>query len=964
MKKKRTLLTILFVSFLCLQTIHADPYLSIFTKLNVIKTEHFEIFYPEESQNSAYAIANVVEELNAKARERFNSQEEVYLPVTIIPGSQVLNAAFIPYPFRHIVIYDTLPDSAELINYKETVVEIFYHELIHAVSYSVNRSKDIKKMADIMLDSLSAQLIQMPMGFNEGATVSFESMDGFGRLNNGETLNYILQAKMENKFPGPYEIQGSRDVFPSGPYPYYFGGAFAKYLQEKYGLKQYDLLWMNEEYLSFQKIFKSVFKKDLFDEWEEFKNSIPVPELANENSVEKIISKTGRYRCLAKRKYFSDGIEKEGAAFYSGDNCVYYFEAESLSSSQGKKVRKLFTADSTVSELEFSADGKNLLVTSLYPDNTETYYTRTFDMEKKKFTGKKIKNFSYPVEFSFENKNYLAGIRINVSDSSIVIYDEENISIQKEIPLKHFCEVYKMCSTENGFAFFYREEGKWNICIAEVETSLENILLRTYSLPEKIIPLSISYEGKEKKSDSKEFVISVTGKSFESEDKNLPGATIRIAKVNVKKEEATIVFQKTDVSGGTHSAIKIADTYAFVSRKSEWYEVSHFSKEVEEVPGGFSKEYKLENNNLLLEVNEEQIKIKLNENLHVEKQNEFGKFRRGFFIPYIAMNIIPSVYKENLIDTDETQFGLGVTYASGFPEENFTYQLASGYDFINNEIFASGAFVAGSEKLMFSALGGVKFELLDFKELYAKTSWFTSSPVLNNNFSLTVLFNSNYYYKNNKITTFTNNSQIGLSYKIKTGEGTFNYFSINNSLLWSNIMKFLNNELYEPCVENEKSYIGNFGLFTQIHIPRLIPIDNAFGYTYNLPLLIEVELIPSSTDFFSAGAQAVLFAKELQFQTGKFPAYLRRMYFTGTYVVDWKENLKPMSICNLPELFGNMNEMKLKAGVGLGAHLFCSPIIFVASQSNIDLGIDIVYYFINEQNSKNYLIKLFGNIKI
>ena len=81
-------------------------------------------------------------------------------------------------------------------------------------------------------------------------------------------------------------------------------------------------------------------------------------------------------------------------------------------------------------------------------------------------------------------------------------------------------------------------------------------------------------------------------------------------------------------------------------------------------------------------------------------------------------------------------------------------------------------------------------------------------------------------------------------------------------------------------------------------IPHLLPFESRYGFTYNLPLVIKVNLLPSSTvygysnftdkyygtAFIEGSAEATLFSVDIQKAVPVFTAvYLSDMYLNGGY---------------------------------------------------------------------------------
>ena len=228
MKKK-----VLFLLFVLMLTSH-----TIAESLYTLRSDHFEFIYPEESEETAIILYENAEALYEKATALLQADLDVFFPVYITPNTQQLNAYYTAAPYNRIVFFDTPADSFSLAVFSNTKLLVFYHELVHGLTMNM-KNGFWNFLSTLFGDVYSpSYLYTSTLSFLEGATVSFESMDGEGRLNNGDSMAYLVQAKIENCFPSWKDASGPRDVFPKTQYAYLFGGAFNSYIQKKYGMEK------------------------------------------------------------------------------------------------------------------------------------------------------------------------------------------------------------------------------------------------------------------------------------------------------------------------------------------------------------------------------------------------------------------------------------------------------------------------------------------------------------------------------------------------------------------------------------------------------------------------------------------------------------------------------------------------------------------------------------------------------
>ena len=332
-----------------------------FTSFRVIKTEHFDIIFPKESESSARLLASFADRVYDHVSSLLDIKVHRRIPVTFTPHTDSFNGFYNIF-FNYIMLYDT-PLDVEWTNFENNLEKLFLHELTHAVSMN-SRSKYYEIMYRIFGWDIPAY-IYAPLFMVEGVTASFESLDGGGRANDPRTKQYLRQAVYENKFLTPFQASGvyDREIRPSG-YWYEYGGLFSAWLQQKYGMQKYSQLWkeMGKDsgfsffvYRSgFYRIFKNVYDVDFLDEWKKFGASFALDGL--EINKDELSSK--KYEYFSEREYFINSLTARG-------NNLYFIESSEdkigvYDTLTGKT--RVFNAASNIYDIDVSADGKNILL--------------------------------------------------------------------------------------------------------------------------------------------------------------------------------------------------------------------------------------------------------------------------------------------------------------------------------------------------------------------------------------------------------------------------------------------------------------------------------------------------------------------------------------------------------------------------------------------------------------------------
>jgi len=333
-----------------------------FTSFRVIQTRHFDIIFPKESEPSARLLASFADHAYEHVSSLLGIEVHGRIPVTITPHTDSFNGYYNTL-FNHIMLFDT-PMDVEWTNFKNNIESLFLHELTHAVSMNTT-SPAFEPFNRIFGNWAMPALIYAPQFMVEGVTVSFESLDGFGRANDPRTKQYLRQAIFENKFLTPFQASGvyDRSISSGSGYWYEYGGLFSAWLQKNYGMEKYSRLWKemgNLERFSFfvyrsdyYLIFKKVYGVDFLDEWKKFGDSFALDGL--EINKEELSPK--KYDHFSEREYFIGSLTARG-------NNLYFIETSEekigvYDTLTGKT--HVFNAAS-VYDIDVSADGKKLLL--------------------------------------------------------------------------------------------------------------------------------------------------------------------------------------------------------------------------------------------------------------------------------------------------------------------------------------------------------------------------------------------------------------------------------------------------------------------------------------------------------------------------------------------------------------------------------------------------------------------------
>ena len=373
--------------FIILYALWLIAYVSA-AELLVHKTEYFDIIYAKESEKSAALLAEYADRYAEEIAARLNKKIWVRMPVYILAGAESLNGYFTFFPYPRIVVFDTVPEDGTLGNFTDSMLKVFYHELTHAIS-------------------LIYYLPVLPLSFNEGAAVSYESLDGRqGRLHDPLFYHHLMQGKIDGCAPSWQQAAGHRDVYPGAFWGYLYGAGFADYLQKKYGMESYARYWHSSFFIFPQGKTKHIFGKPLKSLWNEFLASIQAPATIRLPVPFPETGKSGFMLTAANGQGF--------ACFDFTQGEVRFYTPDGIS-------EKLFTANRTLSHLSFSPDGQLLLITDTVQSlEGEKHRSAVFDMRTKRFL---------PAEYyslrmaAFCDNDRICGVKTDGQFSHLVIAD-------------------------------------------------------------------------------------------------------------------------------------------------------------------------------------------------------------------------------------------------------------------------------------------------------------------------------------------------------------------------------------------------------------------------------------------------------------------------------------------------------------------------------------------------------------
>ena len=522
-----------------------------FRKLNVIKTEKFDIIFPEESRRTAEYIYSFIDDMYEENSKKLNSKVYGRIAITITPDLNIFNSIAYPAPYPAIIIYDT-PMGSEFTTYEQNMYGVLLHELMHLISLS---SENGGFQTRIFGTWLSLVFVNATYPMIEGVAVSFESLNGFGRANDPFVKERVRQDIREDNFKNPYQAT-FLGKYPYGNTKYEYGGLFSKYLIDKYGMEKYAEFWkqiQSKLYISLYSyksglynFFYNVYEIEFLDAWNDFKQSMTIVDIENNNKnklskKETLITSTASFE--SKLYYVDSSLAKLKVYNTSDDN---------------KKIKTVITIPQSTDTIDISDDGETILLSSYITRNGFTkYIIREYSLKNKKYTKLKIEDAHSARYF----RNGVIAISKNLYNSTLIYINENG---EKEIllpPNEKYSYQLPVKIDDNKIALIVVENGIKSIRILDYENNTLSKVGSTLSNNDAIWKYvkNLNY--------SKGKILF----SFNDDDRFYK---LGVLDINSNK----LMFYQTDYSGGVFNAVEVKEDIYYKARFSEYEAIMKYPK--------------------------------------------------------------------------------------------------------------------------------------------------------------------------------------------------------------------------------------------------------------------------------------------------------------------------------------------------------------------------------------------------
>ena len=944
------------------------------SELKVLSTKYFDIIYPEESREAAKLLYEHADSYYETLSKKYKLEQEYRFPVTLVPSYDLFNAYFSTYGYNRIVMFDTRCND-EMLVYKDDFLKVFYHELTHAINLNI-RNKFWYGFRKIFGDNSLGGTFVANSAMTEGTAVIEESSTGEGRLNSEYANHIFKQSLIENVKIKYSDIPGVRDVHPSD-LQYKFGSKFYQWVYDKFGEEKFTEFWhrcVNIKNLTYTGAFKKTFGVSIKKAWKEFIQEQKIPEVTSEpwseDEIDFVFNKNyfSRYSDLIKAK--------DGFIFYDKyKNDILYTEFFNETKNEFSKPKKILNF-SSVENISVSSDYKYLTID--YYDYNKTLpklITKIYDLETKKLFSVNEEGISDSVILSFDDKHYLATVKVVSQFISIKIYkivkDEKgnikNVNLIKEFDKEFGKNKFSLCDGGNGHLFFVYKDG--------LDFSIKSYNLKTEIEKQIVMPTSDTILQDISCFDNKIY-FSYTQKG------TMPRvAIIDLSTLDFNNSDEQILqakFLAQDFSGGFFNPIKLNENKLiyiasfFNHQRILQSDLSKLSFEENEIRIIDITKKETENKNDFIE------KSTLGISGLEKKYNPFDFLFRATIIPSIYFPTYKTSAQEDSLEV-ASETGIGVVLSTLSPYDSYSVDFSLGY--IPQSGSGSTTFkisgTAPTDLWSYSLSSSLEFDKFGFKQTYNElsgnyilsgynSSYFalgnSSSIFYGRQFSIAddyynlldtfakPFYQSTKYDMTDRFLVY-NQSSVGIGISRKEGINIFETFETSLFLNFDIFYNYNNSS-------KDKNLFCNFYPSAKLKLPRLLPIPSTTVGCFGLPTEINLSILPTSSKLICFSGNLKLIDVEIQKSISWFSVlYLNRFFidvdYSGNILAIEKENNSSYKVTEhlFDLLYGNFNycdELKLalalESRIGIG-NISVLPII---------LKYNFVYRFFPEENQKQF----------
>ncbi|MBR5866471.1 MAG: hypothetical protein IKZ04_01030, partial [Spirochaetaceae bacterium] len=709
--------------------------------------------------------------------------------------------------------------------------------------------------------------------------------------------------------------------------------------------------------LTYYSVFKKVYGISMKDAWEDFEKNLEIPSAITDaaafSGIELFLDDKDfqRYSCLSS----SD----EKIVFYDKNKRTVF-------SCKGDNQIEKLLRQSLVRNLTVSPEGRYVTITYMDSDGVHPRYKNTiYDTELNYSYSISEKRLNRGIVFNVKNegkeKTYFASVYNVSADSCIKIFEViknekdkiTGLSFAEKLEIPSGNSIVSLDCDKNGILYFLQKNG---MSYSVKKYPVFSSELTEYLMPENMQIQNLSVHTEENKT---EIYFSYA----------LPGTMCRLGCLqfeNTKNgtDNAVLNLCQNDFSGGMFSPVKTEENNAVYF--AEYLNGNKLLKaDISKL--NFEKiiiEKKSHSSNYPSESDENLSSLE-----NAEKYSGLPYLLKGFWLPFSETNT--KTLSENYDSIKHTGSLFGFTFTGSTPWGMPVYSASAGYNIIEKSALFALTVSGGTSTNLFGYTLNAAVELdgKGFKQSYESVNlisqiYLTDKLYLQPEYSAEILF-GNITEKNQSQKMFFSQNLIGASLGNVhyVGKGRFEKLGFNLSATL--------NYVYLSDMFNLKDTVKSYNdvsLGCSFYIPKLLPVEATVSGSYNLPLILSMQLFPNQSYFLEGNGVLVLTSTEIQHSGDLFPIlYFNRLNTKLIYKARFSDGQnEAWAIKNFSNYWNSFVKGKMAY---FDVLTFRSEWDFTPNLGNLSkihpsLVFDINYSFFPEPDKQHFTFNLFFSVNL
>ena len=213
---------------------------------HTLRTEHFEISYPEPNGAVARRAAFVAERAHRRLSSVLGHDPPGRTQIVLRDNTDSANGSATPLPYNQIELFVSAPeDLTPLGDYDDWLSVLITHEHTHVLH--LDTIHGWPAVVNAILGKVYAPNLIQPRWFVEGLATHMESAEtSGGRIRSTMFDMYLRMDALEDRLLRIDQLSSSVDRWPRGSSWYLYGGRFVDWIARRYGREA--LTAMSHEY--------------------------------------------------------------------------------------------------------------------------------------------------------------------------------------------------------------------------------------------------------------------------------------------------------------------------------------------------------------------------------------------------------------------------------------------------------------------------------------------------------------------------------------------------------------------------------------------------------------------------------------------------------------------------------------------------------------------------------------------